>query len=147
MAQKHDQQRLIGRQLRQRFSLVAPDAVDRFGEIKFWHDAVPSSRIVRAARSGIRQNSDRVSVPSPRYSGERVRVRGESRSTRPLTPALSPEYRGEGDLIEALRCVGTRYSPRAMKRADVDPLHAGPSRGFDAEIGVFIHATTGAREI
>ena len=44
-------------------------------------------------------------VPSPLYSGERVRVRGSSSESeiadfrfqmQPLTPALSPEYRGEG---------------------------------------------------
>src|SRR5688572_10898354 len=38
-------------------------------------------------------------VPSPLYSGERVRVRASSSSGRkclPLTPALFPEYRGEG---------------------------------------------------
>ncbi|MBC7853569.1 MAG: Hsp70 family protein, partial [Pirellulaceae bacterium] len=36
-------------------------------------------------------------VPSPRFSGERVRVRGGDASDSPLTPALSPEYRGEGE--------------------------------------------------
>src|SRR5262245_43207151 len=36
-------------------------------------------------------------VPSPRYAGERVRVRGRSwYPLPPLTPSLSPEYRGEG---------------------------------------------------
>jgi hypothetical protein len=45
-------------------------------------------------------------VPSPLYAGERVRVRGRvpnqhgktrrAARARPLTPALSPEYRGEG---------------------------------------------------
>jgi cytochrome c oxidase assembly protein subunit 15 len=37
-------------------------------------------------------------VPSPLYSGERVRVRGAFQPDRdePLTPSLSPEYRGEG---------------------------------------------------
>jgi hypothetical protein len=39
-------------------------------------------------------------VPSPLYSGERVRVRGlfcsSGRKAKPLTPALSPEYKGEG---------------------------------------------------
>ena len=45
-------------------------------------------------------------VPSPLYSGERVRVRGGvpeehgaatgTARAKPLTPALSPEYRGEG---------------------------------------------------
>ena len=37
-------------------------------------------------------------LPSPLYPGERVRVRGSSPviEKAPLTPALSPEYRGEG---------------------------------------------------
>src|SRR5687767_7852737 len=40
-------------------------------------------------------------VPSPQYFGERVRVRGvalpqQGASPKPLTPALSPGYRGEG---------------------------------------------------
>src|SRR5439155_8128936 len=39
-------------------------------------------------------------VPSPLYSEESVRVRGRLssafREVLPLTPALSPEYRGEG---------------------------------------------------
>ncbi len=44
-------------------------------------------------------------VPSPPYPGERVRVRGRElanvinlklASPRPLTLALSPDYRGEG---------------------------------------------------
>ena len=44
-------------------------------------------------------------VPSPLYSGERVRVRGERQiaqlADRPLTPALSPDYRGEGEIRSA----------------------------------------------
>src|SRR5205085_3840627 len=42
----------------------------------------------------------RALIPSPLYSGERVRVRGglpEALGIRPLTPALSPDYGGEGD--------------------------------------------------
>lgn len=42
-------------------------------------------------------------VPSPRQSGERVWVRGnldgESIAAQPLTPDLSPRFRGEGAVI------------------------------------------------
>ena len=57
---------------------------------------------VRAAR--VNYLSSRSFVPSPLYAGERVRVRGssseisdlESQMPKPLTPALSPAYKGEG---------------------------------------------------
>ena len=52
------------------------------------------------------ESTEKGSVPSPLYSGERDRVRGGTSNgvsqptavldVRPLTPALSPEYRGEG---------------------------------------------------
>jgi hypothetical protein len=58
-------------------------------------------------------------VPSPLYSGERVRVRGRVREerdattraarARPLTPALSPEYRGEGVCYSAVHtCLSSK---------------------------------------
>ena len=50
-------------------------------------------------------------IPSPQYSGERVRVRGlvavRGASAKPLTPALSPKYWGEG--------VGRSPSPRSLR--------------------------------
>ena len=57
---------------------------------------------VRAAR--VNYLVGRSFIPSPLYSGERVRVRGssseisdlKSQMPKPLAPALSPEYRGEG---------------------------------------------------
>src|SRR5688572_24136161 len=63
-------------------------------------------------------------VPSPLYSGERVRVRGSSWSMemRPLTPALSPEYRGEGVMrlvLVALMCVALASS----KARAAEPEH------------------------
>ena len=52
---------------------------------------------------------DCIFAPSPRYSGERVGERGLTRCSEscatcriaflPLSPALSPEYRGEGGAI------------------------------------------------
>ena len=62
----------------------------------------------------------RITYPSPRYSGEKVAVGrmrgmsarwrskivrvGSSQAGRPLTPALSPEYRGEGDSPSLVFC-------------------------------------------
>jgi hypothetical protein len=80
------------------------------------------SLIARDELTGICRNSG--TTPSPSYSGERVGVRGRARvddvarlanakcrpserllaiasaDVRPLTPALSPEYEGEGKSIE-----------------------------------------------
>src|SRR5687768_10036951 len=60
----------------------------RFARTQYGAQYYPGQRAVsRASRS---------LVPSPQYSGERGRVRGEAASDalgeRPLSPALSPEY-------------------------------------------------------
>ena len=72
-----------------------------------------------------------VPVPSPMYPGERVRVRGRLSSghgrsidaarARPLTPALSPVYRGEGVMALARdareKTAGTRHACRPFEPA------------------------------
>src|SRR5260370_922217 len=60
-------------------------------------------------------------VPSPQYSGERDRVRGRVRDRhggpnraarmKPLTPALSPEYRGEG-----VRCLPRTRGTSSLRK-------------------------------
>src|SRR5262249_53667103 len=70
-------------------------------------------------------------VPSPLYSGERVRVRGfygERSPAKPLTPALSPEYRGEG---EALRRPHASKSISVVSETGIRQGRrlAGPRRG------------------
>src|SRR4051812_19300322 len=62
-------------------------------------------------------------APSPLYAGERVRVRGLSASEtsgltfqmQPLTPALSPAYRGEG--VRALPIAHLLHDARLRPRA------------------------------
>ena len=74
------------------------------------------------------------SVPSPLYSGERDRVRGDSAANggkTPLTPALSPEYKGEGEARLAAGQLQARWQPAKaplMTRwaNDVSPTNAHP---------------------